>query len=778
MTAVVAAAVLAVSGITQQTPYDSVFDQLKSLAPLPAALAPVKNVVLRRDAMELRLESGTAYLLTPLSGRTIGIAFVGRGTLIFEPPLVVEQYNLRRVFGDSSVSGPVTAAVFIFADSTAEELGRQLSFGPGAAERIGDAQGAVNDALDYLVDGRSHTATTTLMTSLLNRNITGYFAAYVKRARGESVMIEFDPLQAEEVLLYRRGKMTGQRVETVCQFQRGADLMANVAVASEQPEPLALDSYDIDATIEGSYKFSATATQRLIGRAGRAPQEWARFILYSELDVDSVMSDKGTRLTYYRRNNEAELWVRFPKPVGPGDSLTVRVSYHGGLIGFGSAMEEFLPSTWDPARRELFPTLDSWAYIKSDAFWYPRYTTDQSAPFTLTFHTPKKLKFATIGRLVESSTTGDYTTTHWTTEAPTRHVSFNIGKLEQLDIRDPRIPPVTVQVNTEAHNTISRLIPTARHPEQFVGADVANSLSFFTTVFGKPLFSQYVATEIPYYHGRAFPGMIHLSWTTFLGLSSDGFDEIFRAHEMAHQWWGIGVEPAGYRDAWLAEGFSEFAGMWYMQMVLNANDKYLKALRQARDDIRRERNKAAPIGLGYRAGESSRGAYELMTYQKGAWVLHMLRNLMLNTRTMDESKFKTMMRDFYETYRGKRASTVDFQQTVEKHIGQPMDWFFNEWVYGTAVPTYTFSWNAETDSTGKPAVRLRVRQSDVPSGFAMYVPLLIKFDEGEAIIRMLVREETTEALVRLPAAPRNVTLNPLESVLADVRTEGWITNDR
>lgn len=777
MTAVVAA-VFAASVLAQQTPYDSVFDQLKSLAPVPAAVAPVKNVVLRRDAMELRLESGTAYLLTPLSGRTIGIAFAGRGSLIFEPPLVVEQYNLRRVFGDTSVSGPVTAAVFIFADSTAEELKRQLTFGPGTPERLGDAQGAVSAALDYLVDGRSHTATTTLMTSLLNRSANGYFTAFVKRARGESIMIEYDPLQAEEVVLYRRGKMSGQRVETVCQFQRSVDLMSNVSVASEQPEPLRLDTYDIDATIEGSYKFYATATQRLIGREGREPQEWARFILYSELDVDSVTTDKGVPLAFYRRNNEAELWVRFRKPVGPGDTLAVRISYHGGLIGFGSAIEEFLPSTWDPARRQMFPTLDSWAYIKSDAFWYPRYTTDQNAQFTLTFHTPKKLKFATIGRLVESSTSGDYTTTRWTTEAPTRHVSFNIGKFEQLDIRDPRIPPVTVQVNTDAHNTIARLIPSARRPEEFVGADVANSLSFFTNVFGKPLFNQYVATEIPYFHGRAFPGMIHLSWITFLGLSSDGGDEIFRAHEMAHQWWGIAVEPAGYRDAWLAEGFSEFAGMWYMQMVVNDNDKYLKALRRARDDIRRERNKAAPIGLGYRAGESSRGGYELMTYQKGAWVLHMLRNMMLNTRTMDESKFKAMMRDFYETYRGKPASTTDFQRTVEKHFGQPMDWFFNQWVYGTAVPTYTFSWNAETDSTGKPAVRLRVRQSDVPVGFAMYVPVLIKFDEGEALIRMLVRDEKTEALVRLPAAPRDVTLNPLESVLADVRTEGWSSNDR
>ena len=150
----------------------------------------------------------------------------------------------------------------------------------------------------------------------------------------------------------------------------------------------------------------------------------------------------------------------------------------------------------------------------------------------------------------------------------------------------------------------------------------------------------------------------------------------------------------------------------------------------------------------------------------------MLRNMMLNTRTMDENRFKAMMRDFYETYRGKRASTLDFQRAVEKHIGQPMDWFFDQWVYGTAVPTYTFSWKAETDSAGN-AVRLRVRQDDVPETFAMYVPVLITFDQGEAILRMLVRGPTTEATVRLPARPKQVKLNPLESVLAEVKTEGW-----
>jgi hypothetical protein len=92
--------------------------------------------------------------------------------------------------------------------------------------------------------------------------------------------------------------------------------------------------------------------------------------------------------------------------------------------------------------------------------------------------------------------------------------------------------------------------------------------------------------------------MIHLSWYTFLGMSEKGEDESFRAHEMAHQWFGIGVEPASERDAWLSEGFSEFAGMWYMQLILQDNDKYFKMLRvRAPDPQPARQGDAARVGL-------------------------------------------------------------------------------------------------------------------------------------------------------------------------------------
>jgi len=756
-----------------QTPaaqsYEPVFEELRKLAPRTDRAATVRGLVLRRDVLELRLDSGALYLLTPVAGRTVGAAFVGAGSVSFVPPLEIERAHLRRVMGDSTVSGPITGAVLVFADSTLAELERAVTFGPGTpATEVG---ASVDQTLDYLVEGRERRADATLMTALLNGTTTGAFAAYVKRTRGEGVLVAIDPQEAEEVHLIRRGRLLGQRVETVCQFQRAEDLRGGVAVAAERPEPIEVDAYEIAATIDGNYKFFARATLRATARQDRIG--WARFFLYSELDVDSVVAEGGAPLTFFRADRSPELWVRFDPPIGKGEARAVRIAYHGNVIGFGSALEDFLPPWWTASRRQMPPVLDSWAFIKATSTWYPRYSFRQPAAMDMTFRTPKGLRFASIGRLTESSTKGDTLITRWVTELPTGHASFNIGKFEEFEIKDARIPPVTVHINQDAHSYISRFIPHARNPQEHVGADVANSLSFFTQVFGAPLFQRYYATEIPYFHGQAFPGMIHLSWWTFLGMSTQGADEAFRAHEMAHQWWGIGVEPASYRDAWLSEGFAEFAGLWYMQIILQDNDKYFKQLREARQEIRRQRDKAVPIGLGSRALESRSGRYDLIVYQKGAWVLHMLRNMMLDLRTMNEDPFRAMLKDFYEHYRGRHASTEDFRAVVERHVKGPMDWFFRQWVYGTGVPTYTFAWTEEPQAAGKHTLRIRIRQADVPDDFSMLVPLSIEFADGRAMVRVMVKGPLTEAALTLPEAPTRVTLNPLESVLAEVKTEDW-----
>ena len=331
------------------------------------------------------------------------------------------------------------------------------------------------------------------------------------------------------------------------------------------------------------------------------------------------------------------------------------------------------------------------------------------------------------GRLVSSRESGDTLITRWISERPASQVCFSIGDFQEFDIHDPRLPPVTVQVNVDAHRQLGAFLIRARgEPERNVAGDVATSLSFFSHVYGSPMFSHYYATEIPGPYGEAFPGLMYLSvWTFQLG-TGKGDEQLFRSHEVAHQWWGVGVEPQGERDVWLSEGFAEFSGLWYMHTVQENKLRFFEHLDEWRHELRGQHD-PRPIALGHRVENDD---YQTTVYEKSAWVLQMLRNMMIDFPTMNEDRFTAMMQDFYQEYRGRRASTHDFQRVVERHTGQSMDWFFKQWIDGTAIPTYTFSWHAEADTAGKHALHLRVRQDDVPSDFTMPVPVYIVFADG------------------------------------------------
>jgi aminopeptidase N len=81
---------------------------------------------------------------------------------------------------------------------------------------------------------------------------------------------------------------------------------------------------------------------------------------------------------------------------------------------------------------------------------------------------------------------------------------------------------------------------------------------------------------------------------------------MFRAHEVAHQWWGHGVQNGSYRDKWLSEGLAEFSALWYLQSERKHNDEYFKFLDQYRADIKTFQDDAGPIWIGYRSWTQDR----------------------------------------------------------------------------------------------------------------------------------------------------------------------------
>ena len=341
--------------------------------------------------------------------------------------------------------------------------------------------------------------------------------------------------------------------------------------------------------------------------------------------------------------------------------------------------------------------------------------------------------------------------TRWVSQGPIRNASFNLGLFKNYEVRDEGAPPVTVMISEEAHKKLARVYVQQRKMRETVGADVSKSLKFFQSVYGPATVSHFYATEIPEFHGEAFPGMIHLSWVTFQNTSDQGDDELFRAHEVAHQWWGIGVDFATYHDQWLSEGFADFSGLWYMQTVRHDNDKYLGMLRRWKGEIIARRSEPGPISLGYRvfAAKDYENDYQTIVYKKGAWVVHMLRILMLDLKTMNEDRFTETMRDFYRKFEGRRASTEDFRRVAERHTGTDMGWFFNQWVYASAIPTYHVSYRTTRSDDGQFRVKLRVVQQNVPEDFQMYVPVTLDLGKNRtARLRVKVRGEAPTSTSR------------------------------
>jgi aminopeptidase N len=236
------------------------------------------------------------------------------------------------------------------------------------------------------------------------------------------------------------------------------------------------------------------------------------------------------------------------------------------------------------------------------------------------------------------------------------------------------------------------------------------------------------------------------------------------------------VRPASYRDAWLSEGLATYAGISYLQAARRRNDDYFRFLDQYRGDILRHRDDAGLVAIGYRnATFDVPQGYTYSVYEKGAWVFHMLRVMLLDLSTLRAERFNAMLADYYQSFRGYAVTTGDFGAVAERHVGRPLDWFFDQWLNRSDVPTYRVAWRAEPAEDGRYRVRLRVRQERVAPDFQM--PVLVAVDLGgdrTARFRVTVRGDQQEYLgPLLPAPPRRVTFNEYRSVLAEVVTEDW-----
>jgi aminopeptidase N len=154
---------------------------------------------------------------------------------------------------------------------------------------------------------------------------------------------------------------------------------------------------------------------------------------------------------------------------------------------------------------------------------------------------------------------------------------------------------------------------------------------------------------------------------------------------------------------------------------------------------------------------------------------------MWNPQTGDEP-FKAMMTEFAATYANRPASTEDFKAAVEKHLPSYMDfagngkldWFFDEYVYGTALPDYRMEYSFSKQGNGDLVLNLKISQSKVTDNFRMLVPLYLELNGGKVVrlgsmplVGNVVKEQAIP-LTGLKEKPKRAMLNYYNDVLCTV----------
>lgn len=767
---------LAAAGISfgqELDPWANLYGQLKNISFDQNMVARVESLVLKRDVAVFRLNQGRIHAFEPVQGRSIGAVFVGEGVFEFSPPTGIEQYQLRRFTKQENLKEEFEKLYMLFSDSTGMELESNLTF--SAAEMMSPPKFMKKDAPDRLLKETGGNlwvrvladilADSSYLTSRPDR-ANGFFYADIETKDLGRLFFTFDPKQVEEVSLEKPDPRPGiDARDLVCSFHRAEDYLKNplekyTPIPHEDKDEIKVTHYTMDVKIDIKEEISANVEMDFECLTDGARVIDFDLVPHQDLVMEPITDEQGDSLYFVRdKKDQAGVCVFLSRPTKSGEMRRLTFRYKG---------------------KEMI--LQDWVgdlYIRSTTRWYPRYGFNKKATYDLTFRSPKGYQLVSIGKKTKEWVEGDLRCTRWIEDVPVKYASFNYGNYETYEMEIEGVPPVCVYHLEQSHRKTGTEYTQAK---ENVAADVVNSLNFFQTIYCECPFSKMAATETPTYGGQGLPGLLRLSWGTFK--TDEVFKktrfraESFRAHEVSHQWWGHIIGWETYHDQWLSEGFAEYSGAWYAQMSMKDNEEFFEELKEWRKDITgkgykwAEGSKVGPIWLGWRLNSSKSQDYDILVYEKGAYVLHMLRNMMMDFDSKSDDRFKEMLRDFAETYRGKNACTDDFKEIVEKHMGEDMDWFFDQWVYGVDIPTYIFSYDVE-QVADKYVVACEITQEKVPEDFKMWVPVLLDFGgDMYAVLRLWVdKPHNKYELPKAPLEPRQVILNPFHAVLCEVKNK-------
>lgn len=234
-------------------------------------------------------------------------------------------------------------------------------------------------------------------------------------------------------------------------------------------------------------------------------------------------------------------------------------------------------------------------------------------------------------------------------------------------------------------------------------------------------------------------------------------------HEVAHQWFGNAVTEHDWNDIWLSEGFATYFTLLYTEHA-EGRDAFVDGLRRSRATVLKlEASLPNTPVVHVNHDDAAREPTNQLVYQKGAWMLHMLR-AQVGTET-----FWRGIRDYYREYMNATTSTDQFRQVMERASGQDLSAFFRQWLNRAGVPALSGTWRYDAATR---EVVVTVRQTQAADPFRLSLGVGVVTTEGAlpAVRQMAVDGRETTLRIAAAAEPAAVVLDPAVTTLADFGT--------
>jgi hypothetical protein len=797
-----AAALLTAPAAAAQAPQARpLLEQLHHVALDPALCFRVTELSLRRDAIRLNLQHGTLIFLTPVAGRTTGAVFEGAGQLLVVPTLRAERQQLAKFTGSPILAESFNNAYLRFTDDSYAELMAQIRAGHGRPAHAPE----LVERWQPLIEPANRVHAVRLLLDFLQSPPQPYFYAGIQGQRLGSFDVLVDGMRAEPLLVGQLQSVNGERFYNVWTSLARRDAAPADSPRPSRTRPGRAESYRIQAVIHPDRGFEAEAELEL--EVLPTSRQLLIFHLSRRLRVDSVTEmepdSQGARerpLEFIQditlsaeeaayRSTDFVL-VLLPAPEGSENAgrRRLRFRYRGSVIAEAGTGVMF---------------------VDARDTWYPSLELDTPARFDLRFRYPRGLELAAGGHRVEHREEGEWKECRYEASVPLPLAGFNVGEYEtrtygsepaQVRVHANRrlepglaellgLPPKSA---ASASNEAAAAVEAPRQELDRVGSAIAEAFEYFTQRFGPVPYGSLEVSPLPGRLAQGYPGLLYLSTLSYLaesdldrlGLSPAARADVLSlmpAHETAHQWWGNWVWSSHYRDQWLGEALASYSALLleeHRRGDAAALRNWLASYREnllALGEDGQAMEATGALSLGQRLNSSlSPNGYVALVYNKGPWVIHMLRELLRDPTTGSDERFFAVLRRLTARGGGAPLTTEEFQRQVEalmpptadiENTGR-LDWFFEQWVHDTGIPRYQLEWHLRGDAEHGWQVEGAIEQSEVSDLFTMPVPIYARRgEEWSRLGTVVVTGRRVSFRLASPVEPEEIALDPFGTVL-------------